>query len=237
MKTIAIVSSPLQLAGFNASSVPKEKRFIIGNRGTQGDVSYDQSVLNDANFITDLEKRIAKEEVEIYLPNSLNLIYFYALSSPHIKRISFVDEGRLTKRFLQGGYAKPRAKHHDMMAFLMRMARFVPAPLRTFPYKLIAYSLRRWVVQSYEQDTLAYPYRTIERSEKSGTLLSHIEGNVPLDWVEQVDLTKGLEFPKNYQDRACLFIHPRHVHKTQWLEKLRDAFAPEEGALLVRATP
>ncbi len=234
---IAIVSSPLQLAVFNASSVDKAQATIIGNRGVDGDISYEQSVLNDGNFIAKLSELIGSQEVEVFIPNSLNLVYFFAISDKRIKRISFVDEGRLTKRFLANGHKKPIAKHHRIFSALMRMVGIFPKPLRPLCYKFITYVMRKYVVQFYERDTLAYPYRTIERTQKSGVLLSHVPLAVMQSWVEFVDLTEKLDFPQNCMNQACLFLHPRYAEDPALIGQLQRELGGEKQKLLVRPHP
>ena len=237
MKLIAIVSSPLQLATFKGSAAAKGDVLIIGNRGMKGDISFAQSVLNDANFIVELDVLIGDSQVELYIPNSLNLLYFFALADARIKKVSFVDEGRLTKRFITNGYKKPKASYHWQAKTIMQVAQFLPKAFRVLSYKLIAYGMRKFIILTYEKDTLGFPYRTIERSEKTGRLLSHEKPNHVHDWVEFIDLTKDVNFPNDYENYACLFLHPRHSGKAEWLTALQSNFTSQTVKLLLRPHP
>ena len=205
---IAVVGSPLQYAVFNKAISSVKASLIIGNRGMHGDQSYSYSVLNNHRFIEDLDRLIGSRLVEVFLPNSLNALYFFCLAHPRVLRISFLDEGRLTKRFLEGGLNKPTSKLSYLFKALYRAA----WPLKRFhkvTYRILGVGVQRLVVRRYEKDTMNFPFRTLETRWKAGTILTHIEPRQPGTSVEVVNLTESLKMNEDLPDSACLFIHPK----------------------------
>jgi hypothetical protein len=235
MKMIAIISSPLQRAAFDASSAGQHNATIIGNRGMPGDHSYEKSVLNDAHFLDGLNKLIGEEDTEIFIPNSLNLLYYFAVSNPSIKRISYLDEGRLTKHYLTEGYRKQTNPFHLLIGSMMRITQKLPNPLRIITRKFISRFINILIIQRYTQNVSGYPYRCIERNNKGGTILSHASYDTMPEDVEVVDITQNISFAACYVGYSCLFLHPRHCDVQQLLKKLQSLSF--NSPLLIRPHP
>ena len=66
----AFVGSPIQYASFAASSHFKKTRLIVGHRGMPGDISFSNAVLNDGQFIAQLDDVIGSTDSEVFLPNA-----------------------------------------------------------------------------------------------------------------------------------------------------------------------
>jgi len=235
---VCIASSPLQLSVFRASVSTRGRPVtLVGGRGMRGDVTYQASVLNSASFIADLDRWLAPSGVEIYLPNSLNLLFYCCAADPRVRRISFIDEGGLTKQFVEGGWRKPMAPHHRPILWLTRRALGLGGPARFAALKALSILIRKLAIQPYVSDPARYPYRTIERSEKPGLVLSHTQREREHAWVEHVDLAVNFDFEEDYAGHTCLFLHPRDV-QDGWLsaELSRDP-GMKGGRLLVRPHP
>lgn len=222
MQVICLVSSLLQKVVFLTSRHAMRPHLLVGNRGIAGDVTYKRSVLNDFQFLEDFNALVDRQSgtVEVFLPNALNTLYYYALSHPRVARISFVDEGVLTSRFVDGGYQKPAAPFLRAFTTAFGLARHLPDRSRAFSYRAIARIIKRAVGVRYESDTLNYPLRTIELSRKGGVVISHIAPVEPLPWVEHVDLTRDVMVERDYDGAACLFVHPKQVAQPDQVEVL-----------------
>lgn len=235
MPVICLASSLLQKVVFLASRHAMRPHLLVGNRGLAGDVTYQRSVLNDPRFFADLDDLVARRgapgggPVELFLPNALNSVFYYALTHPRIARISFTDEGMLTNRFLDGGYRKPTARGVRAFPAAFALARRLPGRARLFAYRVIAWLVKRTVGMRYERNTRSYPLRTIELSRKGGVVLSHIAPVSPLPWVEHVDLTRDIRVPRDYEGAACLFIHPREVARPEQVDALCARIALAAG--------
>ena len=104
---IIFASSPLQLATFHLSSFGQRDVCIVGNRGMKGDITHAGSILNDPRFLAELDGIIGDRMVEVFLPNSINSLYYLCASHPKIARISYLNEGKLTQRFLDYQHHNP----------------------------------------------------------------------------------------------------------------------------------
>jgi hypothetical protein len=236
---VCIASSPLQLSVFRGSSAARREHLIVGNRGVAGDITYDRSILNDASFPADFDRLASGRAVEVFIPNALNLLYFIYASHPAVTKISYLDEGRLTRRFLEGGYRKPAHPAYGSILAAVRLANALPEGPRYYALKAIARSVRTTVIRPYERDTLDFPFRTVERSRKPGILLSHVRVPEAPDWVEFVDIFRGVTRTDELRNRACLFVHPKNLEDLHFMGRLLSALSetPLRQPLLLRPHP
>lgn len=200
---------------------------MIGNRGVGGDLTYPDSVLNDYRFLLELDQIIGARRVEIFIPNSLNALYYFCVSHPGVERISFVDEGRLTKHFLDGGFTKPTHPLSHALIATYCAVYWLPGSTRGHLYRALAGLLHRTIGRTYKQRLRAYPYRTIERRWKRGVVLSHIDPETLVEGVEVVDLTKGVDAPIDCASSACLFVHPMDAATPDQIARISEAIDRE----------
>jgi|GEM_PF-6498224 len=219
---IYFASSLLQKSVFLSSSYASRPQLLVGNRGISGDLTYHSSVLNDYRFLNDFSDLIDRNggEVEVFVPHALNSLYYYLLADSRVRRISFIDEGVLTRRFLAGGYRNAAVPFLNLYPSLFRLAGLLPNQLRALAFRVISWLVKRTVGMRYEKDTANYPLRTIELSRKGGVVLSHILGPECLPWVEYVDLTKNINVVKDSDCSACLFVHPKQVAQPDQIDAL-----------------
>lgn len=235
---IAVVSSPLQLATFRGFNADKRATLVVGNRGMPGDITYAHSVLNDPSFLPALDSLLTKHTSnELFIPNSLNLVFFFAAAHPHVKKISFVDEGRLTQRFLATRPPKPTGHYHVPLVASMHTAMGLPQALRKVAYQTLAIAVRKHIVRRYEKNTADYPYTTIERRSKPGVVLTHIPQQDPAAFVRQVDVTKGLKLPRDLEGQSCLFLHPKYIDTPRLISAILGSLETPSLPLLVRPHP
>lgn len=222
------------------SSIAQEQLRTVGHRGTPGDYCWPVSVLNDAAFLTEFDNIVGKEAVEVFLPNSLNSLYYLCVGHPKVARISYLDEGRLTKLAI----ATKQKKFTNPIGFFLAPAFAAtnrsPKKIRKSIFRTLAILVRWAIVQKYEIHTSSYPYKTLERRWKPGRILCHIPLETDLSNVETVNLLRDLEFPKNYERDACLFLHPKNIEtpeKAEALAKLVSLHRASYETLLIKLHP
>jgi hypothetical protein len=235
--SIALVASPLQYAVFKGYSYRLKNVMIIGHRGMRGNITYKHSVLNDPKFIPDFEQIINQRDAEVFLPNSLNLVYFFCVAHKHVKKISFLDEGRLTTLYIKSGFKKRRAWYHNELKMTMRLVLILPRFICKYFLSIIALFIRKIIVQNYWKKWKNYSYRTIERTDKVGVVLSHIPSFDLPEWVNFIDITKNINFQKDYSGRACLFIHPKYIKLSELISLLKKELKTSEESLLIKPHP
>ena len=217
---VALVASPLQFASLRLSSIDQKKVRIIGHRGMSGDVTWPRSALNDPRFLIEFEKFLNRDGIEVFLPNSLNAIYYLCVSHPRVARISYVDEGRLTHRAIEYQHRNPSHWAGRLYRAGFSAARQLPSRLQLAAYRALCILVRLSIIQPYVSDTANYSYRTLERRWKSGRILCHIPIQTQLPDVEYVNLLKDLNFPRDSTDAACLFLHPKGIDDYETLRRL-----------------
>lgn len=240
LPVVAFVASPLQLASFKSSVHANRDTIIVGHRGMKGDVEYRNPVLNDAEFLTRLDDLFGARDVEVFLPNSVNGLFFLCACHPQVKRISYVDEGRLTWKFLENHQRRRRNPGSAAMRFGFNMVRNCPRAFRPFLYRLLCAVLKRAFAAAFMKEPETYRYRTIDRHWKHGRILCHAPVSTIAPDVEVVDLFKALEFPDDYAGAACIFLHPRMVRTdAESLAIVRGFVAAGSGSsrVLIRPHP
>lgn len=234
---VCVPSSTLQLAVFRAFAGDTIDAIVIGNRGVPGDVIYEHSILNDPTFLSDLERIIAGRDVEVFIPNSLNLLYFFCAVNKRVIRISYVDEGRLTKEYIEGGFKKPAAPHSPALLAATGFATMLPGVVGRLAFSGIASFIRRFVVRKYVNDPTSYPYTTVERRVKPGVVVSHLRCDDPQEWMQFVDITVSPRLPNDYAGRTCLFLHPKDSANRDLADLLKGKLNAGAQPLLVRPHP
>lgn len=208
---IAFVASPLQLASFRLSARYRDDALIVGHRGMRGDLRFEGPILNDAEFLAQLDDIIGNRNVEVFLPNSVTGLFFACACHPRIKRMSYLDEGRLTWRFLEEHHRKPRHPASVVLRSLFTIAQRAPRRLRTTLYRVLCALLKRTFTSAFIKDPESYPYQTIDRHWKPGAIICHAPVSTTAADVEIVDLFQALDFPVDYSDAACIFLHPGQI--------------------------
>lgn len=234
---IIFVSSSLQLATFRLSSFGHRDVCIVGSRGMKGNITYVGSTLNDPRFLVQLDGIIGDRMVEVFIPNSINGLFYLCASHPKIARISYLNEGRLTQRFLDYQHHNPS---HPASAVLRRafgMVRWAPRRSRGFLYRGLCVLLRNIALRPYVDNTAGYKFRTIERRWKPGLILFHLPIKTACQEVEIVDLLRDLDFPTNFENHSCLFINKPDIESAEKIDALIETIAEIPGPLLIQPHP
>ena len=234
---IIFASSTLQLATFRLSSFGQRDVFVVGNRGIKGDITHAGSILNDPRFLAEIDGIIGDREVEVFLPNALNSLFYLCASHPNVTRISYLSEGRLTKRFLDYQHRNPSHPAGPALRRAFGMVRLAPHRAQPLLYQALCVLLRQVILRPYVHDTAGHGFRTIERRWKSGTVLFHLPIETSCDGVEIVDLLKDLDFPSDYKNHTCLFINPPKIETLAKIETVIEAIPKNVGPLLIQPHP
>lgn len=237
---LAFVSSPLQLASFRLSNHGERNVRYVGHRGMGGDTTIPGSALNNPQVLAKLDSLIGPDRVEVFLPNSLNALFYLCASHPRVARISYLDEGRLTQRFLAYQHRNPSHPASSLLVAVFGIVRKLPLRLQPLLYRLLCALLRLMIVQRYEHDTENFPYLTIERRWKAGCILCHTAIPSTVEAVETVNLLRDLDFPRDATGDACVFLHPKDIATSEQIIALIDKLTVENanfGRLLIRPHP
>lgn len=205
---IAFVGSPIQYASFAASSHFKKTRLIVGHRGMPGDISFSNAVLNDGQFIAQLDDVIGSTDSEVFLPNAINALFLACMAHPRIKKISYLDEGHLTARYLDAHYKKKLNPFTPLMVKAFYIVMLLPRNIHTFFFKVLSAVYKRTVIKRWLEDSEQYGYQVIDRRFKGGVILSHLKIETPVPNVEVVDILKDVEKTSRYDGAVCVMLHP-----------------------------
>lgn len=211
LRSVAFVGSPLQMATFRLSVYNAGNSLIIGNRGMDGHLKYTHSVLNDPCLLSQLDNIFGSDEVEVFLPHSLNGLFYTCCNHPQVKRISYLDEGRLTLKFLNEHHTKPPNPAIGFLATCFDLARRLPRSFQRNAFKVLCALHKKIISSPFEKDPDNYPYAPIDIRRKFGSVLCHINMQTALLNAEYVDLLDDVNFPENYKNLACCFIHPQQT--------------------------
>jgi hypothetical protein len=133
---LVFTHSPLQTAVARRALPKREDHFFIGHRSAHGDVSFPDYVLNEVWFCLWLVDHLDKSTspIDVYLPHSLNLVYFICRAHKSVRQINYIDEGTLTYVFATTDL-KPRLRWPAGMMLTMAHAAVV-LPRRLKPQVL-----------------------------------------------------------------------------------------------------
>jgi len=240
LPAIAFVASPLQQSVLNLSNNGERDLLIVGHRGMPGDLSFSRPILNDAKFLAIFDSLLGTAEVEIFLPNSVNLLFYLCVSHPKVKRISFLDEGRLTTNFLTDGYKKPCYPFSGYFITASHFARHLPQRFQSRFFQLLLMQYRLVNLRKFQKNPDDYHFRTIERRWKKGSVLHHAPISTDIEGLEFVDLLKDVNFPKDYEGMLCCFLHPNQIESECKCEALINeicAHVDGRNPILLRPHP